>query len=80
MIAPWNRRELTITFFPAQQAEIRGALAAHGVDYILRIVTRGNPARRGSFGENPALSCEYIFYVHKKDLERAGAVLAGRRG
>lgn len=48
MIALWNRWELTITFSPAQQGKIRGALAAHGIDYSLRTVSRSSPARRGN--------------------------------
>ena len=82
------RAELFITFSSEEQARIRALLSQNGIDYRLKVVDRSAPSplstgrrgRTGSFGESPALACEYIFTVRKEDLLRAQAVLAGQMG
>lgn len=82
------RAELLITFSAEEQARVRSLLAQNHVDYRLKVVDRSAPSplstgrrgRTGSFGESPALACEYIFTVRKEDLSLAQAVLSARFG
>ena len=85
MITLFNRKELTITYQMEKQAKIRAALSQGGIDYRVKVVNRKSPsalsagtrARTGSFGENPALSYEYIFYVKRSDYAAALALAEG---
>lgn len=79
MITIFNRRELTITYSMERQANIRAVLSAHNIGYTVKVVGRGDDTRgrMGSFGENMALNCEYIIYVHKNDYEKAQSILGG---
>jgi hypothetical protein len=78
MINIFNRKELTITFSMKKQSEIRNILSANKIEHITRVVNRNSPSpfsggrgRTGTFGQNPELSNEYIFYVRKDDYEYA---------
>ena len=79
MITIFNRRELSVTYDMARQAEIRRPLAESGIDYQVKVVNHSTVslggemtrARTGSFGENANFSHEYIIYVKKRDYERA---------
>ncbi len=83
-----SRAELLVTFSAEEQARIRTLLAQNHVDYRLKVVDRSAPSplstgrrgRTGSFGESPALACEYIFTVRKEDLSLAQAVLSAHFG
>ena len=70
-----------------EQSETRSLLAQNGIDYSVKVINRKSPspadagsrARTGSFGENPGLMYEYIFYVHKDDSEKARRIVQARR-
>lgn len=86
MITLFNRREAYITYSMQEQSEIRSLLAQNGLDYSVKVINRKSPspadagsrARMGSFGENPGLMYEYIFYVHKDDIEKARRIVQSR--
>ncbi|RRK30987.1 hypothetical protein EBB54_06095 [Schaedlerella arabinosiphila] len=86
MITLFNRREAYITYSMQEQSEIRSLLAQNGLDYSVKVINRKSPspadagsrARMGSFGENPGLMYEYIFYVHKDDIEKARRIVQAR--
>ena len=78
MINIFTRRELTVTYSIEQESAVRTRLAAEGIDYIIRTVNRQSPSpfagRRpftGTVGQAIPLAYEYIFYVHRRDYERA---------
>ena len=83
MIHIFNRKELTITYSMEVQAKIRSILAANGIDYQIRTVSRnsasafgaGSRARSGSFGTPAANAYEYIFYVKKADYDHAAMLI-----
>lgn len=84
MITLFNRKELAITFSMKEQADIRELLSNHKIDYKIDVANDNNflglnntRSRTGTFGENMDLSCKYTFYVHKKDLEIATAIING---
>lgn len=78
MITIFNRKYLCSTFSMQEQGEIRTKLYAAGIPYIWKVI---NPeagsflgtsrSRTGSFGNNPAFTYEYVFYVHKQDYDDA---------
>jgi len=86
MITLFNRREAYITYSMQEQSVIRSLLAQNGIDYSVKVINRKSPspadagsrARTGSFGENPGLMYEYIFYVHKDDIEKARHIVRSR--
>lgn len=77
MITIFNRKELFITFSMKAQADTRAALKKNNIKYYLKTINMNSPSAiggtrgRGTFGQNLDMSYEYIFYVHKNDLERA---------
>lgn len=78
MLTMFNRRELLITFRMEEQARIRGLLASHGIEYQIRtenLSARASRGRAGSFGIDPDAAYEYKIYVHRKDYQRAKALL-----
>ncbi|MBU5332504.1 hypothetical protein KQI61_09855 [Anaerocolumna aminovalerica] len=73
MITIFNRRELVTTYSMENQANIREILKSNKIDYRLKTITK-NSRIRGNItiiGQNINQAYEYIFYVHKKDLEYA---------
>ena len=86
MITLFNRREAYITYSMQEQSETRSLLAQNGIDYSVKVINRKSPspanagsrARTGSFGENPGLMYEYIFYVHKDDIEKSRQIVRSR--
>ena len=82
MITVFNRKELIITMEMNRQAQVRDILSQNGIDYTVKTT---NPEtapilgdRRGytgSIGINPDYSYEYKIYVHKKDYEKAAALI-----
>lgn len=85
MITIFNRTELVSTFSIREQAKIRAALCHGKIDYFLKTHSRISPGIgvRGSYsgtddnGDCMDLSCEYIFYVRRKDYSQALAVTGG---
>lgn len=83
MIHIFNRKELTITYSMEVQAKIRSILAANGIDYQIKTVSRssasafgaGSRARFGSFGSSSDSEYEYIFYVQKADYDHAAMLI-----
>jgi hypothetical protein len=73
-----------MTYSMAQQAKIRDLLASHHIPYSIKVINRlarGTSFlrnRAGTLGMNMDAAYEYRFYVHKADLEKARAVLAGK--
>lgn len=86
MITIFNRREVCITYSMQEQSEIRTLLADSGIDYSVKVVNRKSPspadagsrARTGTFGEDLSKMYEYIFYVHKDDMEKAKHMIQAR--
>lgn len=86
MITIFNRTELVSTFSIREQAKIRAALCHGKIDYFLKTHSRISPGIdvRGSYsgtddnGDCMDLSCEYIFYVRRKDYSQALAVTGGK--
>ena len=80
MLTIFNRREVFLTMEPCRQAEIRGILAAHGIDYCVRTT---NLLRRGAGGRGGMVNViadqshayEYRIYVHRKDYEKAARLI-----
>lgn len=85
MITIFNRRELCITYSMKRQSEIRNALSDNNIDYQIKTVNRMSPspvsrgirAKTGSFGQNPHINYEYIFYVRKTDYDIAKRAISG---
>lgn len=82
MITVFNRKRLFSSFSVKEQAQLREALAAHKIPYIVNVVNIsggfGRANVRGSTGGaglNMDYVYEYIIYVRKKDYERANALL-----
>lgn len=78
----FGRKELYVTFSIQQQAALRTLLQDAKIPYRVRVVDRRAPllggssrARTGTFGEDRALQCEYIFYVPKKKFSQAEPLL-----
>lgn len=86
MITIFNRREVCITYSMQEQSEIRTLLTDSGIDYSVKVVNRKSPspadagsrARTGTFGEDLSKMYEYIFYVHKDDMEKAKHIVQTR--
>lgn len=86
MITIFNRKEVCITYSMQEQSEIRNLLAQQGIKYSLKTINRNSPspagtgtrARTGSLGEDLSKMYEYIFYVHKDDIEKAKHVVYSR--
>ena len=79
--------ELTSTYSLEEKTHVRTALAGLGIRYKLKTINRTSPsaispsrrAYTGTYGENQALSYEYMFYVKRRDLDAArGALRIGR--
>ncbi len=68
MILFFNRKELFVTFSIDKQSEIRKILNENSIDYKIKIKNQNSKNR---YLQNPDFSCEYIFYVHKKDYDKA---------
>jgi hypothetical protein len=79
MITIFNRKELFATFSVKEQADVRDALAAAGIDYNVKVVNRMSPspvaagsrAQAGTFGQKQDLMYEYTIYVRRKDWDQA---------
>ena len=75
--------ELTSTYSSEEQVRVRSALAGRGIRYRLRTINRASPsaiypsrrAYTGAYGEPQSLSCEYLFYVKRQDLDAARGAL-----
>ena len=72
--------EIFTTFSMEEQSWAREKLKAADIPYVLKTKSINgewarNRGRLGSFGLNSELECQYSFYVHKKDYERAKHVL-----
>lgn len=86
MITIFNRAEVFTTYSMQEQSEIRNLLTQQGIHYSLKTINRKSPspmgsgsrARTGSFGEDLSKMYEYIFYVHKNEVEKAKHVVNSR--
>ena len=82
-----RKKDVLTTFSMKEQARVREALARNHIDYRIKIINRSSPspmaagmrARTGSFGNSADIMYEYVFYVHRKDLDLVRYVLRGRR-
>ncbi len=85
MITIFNRKELTVVFDTKRQAQIRDILSGNGIDYYIKTVNRlspspfsaGSRSRVGSIGINYESIYEYVFYVKKRDYEKAAFLIKG---
>lgn len=82
MITIFNRRELIITMDMSRQSEVRTILSDNSIDYTVKTTNLQNSSavggrtrRTGSFGINQDYSYEYKIYVHKKDYDKAVALI-----
>lgn len=82
MITIFNRKELIITMDMSRQSEVRTILSNNSIDYTVkttnlqsRSAIGGRTRRTGSFGINQDYSYEYKIYVHKKDYDKAFALI-----
>lgn len=77
MLTIFNRKELCITFSLKEQGNIRDLLNANGIEYYFKVDNRSGHIRghMGSFGINMDLEHKYIFYVNKKDFEKAKYII-----
>lgn len=78
MIMLWNQKEVFVGYSLKEFNEVRDTLVANKIEYKHRIVNHNKESRRGrtgTFGENMDLSNTYYIYVHKKDYDKACAVL-----
>ena len=78
MITIFNRKELLVTMDMKKQADVRDALSANSIPYIINTTNLVNSqafgSRRGyqgSLGVNQNYSYEYKIYVHKNDYDKA---------
>ncbi len=78
MFTIFNRKELISTFSMKAQSEIRGKLQNKGIKYKCKVVNRNSAspfsssrARTGTLGQNVDRTYQYVFYVYKKDYDRA---------
>ena len=79
MITVFNRKEVCTTYSMQEQSEIRSLLAQQGIKYSVKTINRKSPSpMAGSFGEDLSKMYEYIFYVHKDDLEKAKHIVYSR--
>ncbi len=69
----WNRREVYMGFSMEQMGLVRQTLADNDIEYTYRVVNNG--MSRTFSAQNPNFICQYYVYVHKKDFEKAQAVL-----
>lgn len=79
----FTKKELTITFSMKEQAEIRQLLEDNQIKYTYKIKNRNSASpfsstrgRTGTLGQNKEIANEYVFYVDKKDYEKAKDILA----
>lgn len=81
MITIFNRREVLLTFSMKQQADARSSLASNDIKYIYKVFNtsthNGSRARTGTYGKDMMMAYEYTIYVHKKDYDRANAIVNG---
>lgn len=82
MITIFNRRELIITMDMSRQSEVRTILSNNSIDYTVKTTNLqnssavgGRTGRTGNFGINQDYSYEYKIYVHKKDYDKAVALI-----
>lgn len=76
------RKELVSTFSMKQQSELRKKLHENGINYKCKVINRNSAspfsssrARTGSLGQNMDIAYEYTFYVHRKDYDKAKALI-----
>lgn len=82
MLTIFNRKELTTTFSIQKQSKVRSILSSNNIKYYIKTVNRNSPStfsdtrsRTGTFGQNMELAYQYIIYVHKKDYDKALAII-----
>lgn len=82
MFTIFNRKELISTFSMKAQSDIRRKLQAKGIKYKCKVINRNSAspfssarARTGTLGQNLDRTYEYIFFVYKKDYDRARRVV-----
>lgn len=82
MITIFNREHLCTNFSIAEQANTRDALSSHGIRYSLQVRGGGREngllgtrSRTGFMGVKMENTYQYVFYVHRKDVEKAAFAL-----
>ncbi|WP_409229389.1 hypothetical protein [Gudongella sp. SC589] len=87
MITIFNRKELCSVYSMKEQSNIRIALTRSNIDYHIKTINRmssspfssGTRSRAGSYGQKQELNYQYIFYVHKKDFNKASMLVGKTR-
>ena len=81
MITIFNRRELTITWDQARQAEIRSILSSHGIESMVKVEDFHGSSRYGHNAGTIGLNRDYLYayriYVRSKDYEEAEYLIRG---
>ena len=84
MIFFWDKKEVAVTIRQEDQALIRKLLTAGGIDYSLKVsdLTGAGSLRSGGRGVAGSIRSDsvrqYIFYVRKRDFEKAKVLLQQR--
>lgn len=83
MLTVFNRKELLTTWSMEEQIRVREVLAKNGIDYRIRTVNpsarstaaSSGRSRMGSCGVNSDCAYQYYIYVHRRDYDRARAMI-----
>lgn len=83
MITVFNRAELFVTQSMEQYAKVTDALAAAGIEYTSKVISRssgrhgyGPRMNTGTFGQSMAFEYTYYVYVKKCSFDAAGAAIS----
>lgn len=82
MVTIFNRAQLLVTRDTNRQARVRDALAAAGIDCVVKFhdfSTRASWDRGHAFSSPTPPVYEYQIYVRRKDLDAARHALGGAR-
>lgn len=84
MITIFNRYMVLRTFEMDKYLNARDDLAENNIDYKMTVRNRRNynsmAMRKGTVYTGRRFACEYSLYVHRKDYDRAVAVINKKDG
>lgn len=78
MLTIFNRRKLILAFSIEWQMKIRDKLHANSIEYKYKVINHNRPfpflssrERNQTLGQNMEMVYEYIFFVHRRDYDKA---------